>query len=248
MTRRGFTLIELLVVIAIIALLVGILLPALGAAKRSAESVVCKANTRQFLTAIVMYSDANEEDPPISVSYESELATAQDVMTDPVSMIHHELIPYIGGDETPGGFAETFRCPSRGDEDTPIELPPLKEAREIHYRYNWQSSFYSINVQTTTYASNNKDMVQKTSQIKSTSTAVFAYDTVLASWESRFFIHNQNINVGYADAHVGMVTAVDYKKMSHFGRGEAPFATEWQNQFLVQGWSDPVDSDNMWDD
>ena len=57
--REGFTLIELLVVISVVALLMGLLLPALGRAREQAKFTACKANLKSYGVMAFMYIDDN---------------------------------------------------------------------------------------------------------------------------------------------------------------------------------------------
>jgi len=64
MRRRGFTLVELLVVIAIIALLVSILMPALGRARELAKRVQCQSNLSALGRSMVMYQNESKDKLP----------------------------------------------------------------------------------------------------------------------------------------------------------------------------------------
>ena len=93
---KAFTLIELLVVISIVALLVGILLPALGEARAVAQQTQCLANLRQISLATHTYSVDNKT-YWVAGRYTSSVSATRDAYNAWFS----NLNPYVGGPYSP---------------------------------------------------------------------------------------------------------------------------------------------------
>ena len=116
--HRAFTLIELLVVISIIALLIAILLPALGAARRTAQDATCLSNQRQ--NAIALYSFATDRDGVMPRS-NAEIPTwpgvyavwLESIAVDLIDerYLGHGLLIYFGYMDDP----RTFYCARNND-------------------------------------------------------------------------------------------------------------------------------------
>lgn len=112
MRHRAFTLIELLVVISIIALLIAILLPALGAARRTAEATQCKSNQRQIATGSINFSIDFKNHVPWNFSnymWDDRLGVGG---YDGRSLTLTE--GRANGGASDAGGAELYSCPSDG--------------------------------------------------------------------------------------------------------------------------------------
>ena len=113
--KKAFTLIELLVVIAIIALLLSIVMPALGRAKIYAQKVICSNNLKQQSLGTILYSNENDSYVPTS--------GLGPWLWDTSFWMTNELSRYAGFTEN-----DTFFCPAN-------KIKSAEDAR--FWQYSW---------------------------------------------------------------------------------------------------------------
>lgn len=178
-TRRvgeGFTLIEMLVVIAIIAILAGLFLGPINAARAKARRVYCLNNVKEIARAAILFLE--ESDGGFLV------VSAKDAYGE----ASEALLPYVGND------FDVFNCPSQRDIENAEHPEYYIFPTNTDYRTDYEINGYLVFI-----TGESQAQVRHQRLITDATEAAFAYDAEYGNKD--FTAHNGGANVGYLDGH-----------------------------------------------
>jgi len=216
-SRSGFTLIELLVVIAIIAILAGMLLPALARAKSKASQTYCLNSTRQIGVAVTLYAQDFRNRIPLARNWGKQWGSDHALRPDNV-WLPELLAPYIGTNTSKPRKEETsvrlyqsrqgiYTCPVAIRTKLKAGAPGAGFTEDKFFNndgvtYVWNHIYLTKRTKPSdavSYEVNKPVSGRSDTQVMNPSKATLTWE--IPYWDSNTMPHTKGMNLVLADGH-----------------------------------------------